>query len=162
MAPSWSTIRKFAHSLGADIIFTEAVHFDEFGPIVRSPAAPLALNWDCKLVIAPKSRASSLTTLSWIIHELGHLLACRSHPARCNEHDFMGWEWLVAKKLNVAGIWRREVAGVTALEAEEFPGFERWIKDLSRPDQFDYLRSSVARGQRYGNIDKSGRPVAVR
>lgn len=40
-----------------------------------------------------------------IIHEAGHLLACRRTPAKSDEYAFLGWEMALAMELDLLGDW---------------------------------------------------------
>lgn len=46
-----------------------------------------------------------------IIHELGHLVACKKPPKESNEFEFLGWEYLMVKHLKYSvKEWMRELA----------------------------------------------------
>jgi hypothetical protein len=40
-----------------------------------------------------------------IIHEAGHLLACRKTPHKSDEYNFLGWEMALAIELDLLGDW---------------------------------------------------------
>ncbi len=53
---------------------------------------PVGVLWSARAIVCP-------TYVPWpeLIHEMGHVLACKEHPLESKEFDFLGWEYAVAR-----------------------------------------------------------------
>ena len=54
-------------------------------------------------------RAASRREATALIHELGHLCACKHHPTDSKEYFFLGWEWQAAKRLGLESEWKESL-----------------------------------------------------
>lgn len=98
-----ATLTEFAKSWGAVV---ESVPHTEFVKLEDRPDFS-----DCpfdlfigvlhreKRVVWSQDRVPHWTTL---LHELGHVLACREAPDVCQEFAFLGWEFAVAQHLGLS------------------------------------------------------------
>lgn len=62
-----------------------------------------AVDWDHRAVYVVKGHIR----LPNIIHEMGHVFASPHHPgsSKCTEIPWLGWEFLLAKRLNILREW---------------------------------------------------------
>lgn len=100
--------------------------------------------------------------MSAATHELAHLVATTKPPDEVpSEWSFFGWEYLLAKRLRVARLWRlgnrdynvnKSLGGRTIYE----------FRHVTEPDEFRaVMKSTLAAGRRAGCIVR-GRPVPLR
>jgi hypothetical protein len=94
----------------------------------------------------------------YVLHEMAHVLACRQPPDESDEFDFLGWEWVMAKRFGVScRQWR-------FLNRDYGLGAEYGCQTLGKvplPTFKKVMKKMMARGARVGNL-KDGRPTAVR
>jgi hypothetical protein len=95
-------------------------------------------------------------TVGWpeVIHEMGHVFACRVNPNRSEEFDFLGWEYALAKYIEgPMDEWLRELRNYQiASDGREFG-------DLSPSERFKFLqeRLEIARQKKLviGDVPQS-------
>lgn len=118
----------------------------------------LAIHWQRKYLYVAQEhvrRSVNSETIGGIIHELGHLIASRRPPEDAQEVDFLGWEWLLARKLGLRrtwGVWMQDYVMTNDGNIYKFMAPSRRYKVLCQ---------AVQRGYEVGNIAR-GRPVGLR
>ena len=96
------------------------------------------LFWDARIVVYVDSSWST------VLHEIGHVLASRRRPHRCDETRFLGWEWAWLQQLD-ARAW------------------QRLNSDNLSPEHFRArLESALRVAQRRGLVDDKNRPLHLR
>lgn len=162
----WERVRDFAQSMGANVQLVTKhdmwgdkpkgfVGAERLKRVLYAPACHnLALHWKKKLIYMVGDARHDRETVGNMVHELGHIVACRTHPDNSDEPDFLGWEWQVAKLVRIPRQWMFALKdyGIEGGQLGEFPKQER----------LRILRAHVEKGKDYGNIDRYGRPRAVR
>lgn len=91
-----------------------------------------------------------------IIHELGHVFASPHHPnaQKQNEIPWLGWEFLMAKRLRILREWYKDYAnyGLGSL----FHGYD--MDQLTRDELTMVLKKAVRLSRAYGVV-KGNRPI---
>ena len=134
----------------------DAIGDETLGDIDYAPASEaLAINWKRRYLYVSRQHLADPAALGGMVHELGHLVATRQPPGNAWETDFLGWEWLVARKLGLRKAW-----GLWMLDyVMEHGDTYRYMTPAQR---YRALRSAVRRGQEVGNIDRRGNPTRIR
>lgn len=118
----------------------------------------LAVHWNDKKVFAVYSRMRAPSTVGGIIHELGHVLAVTERPKSSNEYLFVGWESLVSKLTDTRRHWLCQMGSYTMNFNEKWGNWSTF----SWAERHAWLKISIERGLRLGNIDGNYLPTAVR
>jgi len=150
-------LKALAQSLGGSLVRVENDFFD-FPQKLHSDFSicpfddGLGVDWKNKRVLF-EDRAM----VPSIIHELGHVFACRNHPNLVDsELDFFGWEYVVYKKLGYS--W------------SEFKRFNKFYGVDGNGTEFGYLSRKKARklvadcllAARRSGLVVRGQPVSIR
>lgn len=130
---------------------------DEMPMSIASPFnTSVGLLWDSLSLYIENDSLTDPETIGGTVHELGRLLATRDRPSRAIELNFVGWEWLVAHKLDIVQQW-------WVAMADYGTGPDGGFGNLSRSKQIEYLRLGLEEGKRYGNIRRcNGQPMYLR
>lgn len=101
-----------------------------------------------------------------IIHELGHVFACRFPPNHrmCIEPRFFGWEWVLSQELGLEKEWLASVQDY-GLTYELYPyagGGTDFYNAEDAGEAWIVFDNAVKLGKRYGNLNEYGEPVSVR
>lgn len=99
-------------------------------------------------------------TLSGLIHEMGHVFACRFQPSskHVDETKFLGWEIVLSRRLGVHSLWLDEMGtyGVHTYEdgslAEDDFGDFSEIKELSDKQRRRLFKSAIEYCQKLGTV----------
>lgn len=94
-------------------------------------------------------------TISALIHEAGHVLACEVPPKECSEYTFLGWEFAFAMELDVL--------------PEFLEGHKDYMIDVSHAiynldadELSELIEERLDFAQRTGLLDEQGRAKAIR
>lgn len=150
-------LRRMVRSWGGDIILLEGAAFPE-----RVAEAPFAwgvfgVDWYNKKIYA---RSGCFKRPMGFIHEAGHIFAVNSIPTFAEEFDFMGWEYLMARELDVLTEWYVSMA-TYCIYPNHIITKPSKFGELSPDEATDTLEEMVERGRKYGNI-VGEQPVSVR
>lgn len=101
--------RAFAESMGGKIEIKEFSERSGVRGASRWALCPfnnyLATNYrDRKIRILPETELTA-STVSALVHEMGHAFASKRAPMNSDEWSFFGWEFLTARKLGVLPQW---------------------------------------------------------
>lgn len=111
-----------------------------------------AVDWDNRAVYVVIGHIK----LPNIIHELGHVFASPHHPnsSRCTEIPWLGWEFLLARRLNILREWYKDYAnyGLGYL----FHGYD--MDELTSDERALVLRKAVRLSRAY-RVVKGNKPV---
>jgi hypothetical protein len=90
-----------------------------------------------------------------IVHEMGHVFACKKNPGRSDESTFLGWEYAVA--LYIGGPMNEwdNCMGDYGVEGQEYGS-------LSKAEQQEVLAERLAFAKKKGLIAQDGTPLAIR
>jgi hypothetical protein len=114
---------------------------------------------------SPRASGTS-KAISVIIHEMGHVFACRKPPWDSNEYQFLGWEYAVAKLIGMSredwyhSIWNYAICqkGCSGSCNHRIDEFGMLL--AAKRDEVIRQRLDAARKARI--VDAKGRPLAIR
>ena len=117
------------------------------------------VNWRNKIVYTTTFH----TVLGAIIHEMGHVFACKSGPGIANEWAFLGWEACTARLVGCYNVWsaQNKHYGVIDDDNKHTLSAGEW-GGLTLSEQRRLLRERVVAGQKAKIVSKTGRPLAIR
>jgi hypothetical protein len=107
-------------------------------------------------------------TLSGLIHEMGHVFACRFQPnsRHCDETDFLGWEIALARRLSVTHIWMNEMGNYGVHVADDGTlddeGDFSEIRGLTDKQRRKCFASAIVKAQRLGILGRRGEIRSIR
>jgi hypothetical protein len=119
----------------------------------------LGLFWEEKKIILSSPVSKHLTAN--VIHECAHIFATRTNPNDSNELEFLGWEMVVAKLIEMPlSVWGQsnryyDLEGVIA-------NFPRYIGECSEEQLQVLYQDRVSYAKHIGIIDEKDNPLAVR
>jgi hypothetical protein len=94
-------LQRVAHRLGGNVVAVSEERYDALH-IFEAPFTSyrLGIDW-IKRVVYFVWDTDGHTRLCWgdIIHEMGHVFACKKNPDNSDEYDFFGWEWALMKQI---------------------------------------------------------------
>lgn len=100
-----------------------------------------------------------------VVHEMGHIFACKKAPGTSKEWTFFGWEYALAIYLG------GEKAGLEWIEANDHYGlgrsvgrkYDSWdFGGCSTQQRQEILEERVAWAKKNGLVAKDGTPLAIR
>lgn len=95
---------------------------------------------------------TSKTAWPDLVHEMGHVFASRRNPNACNEYDFLGWEYAVARFIGaLTSDWRAGMADYQLMDDETGRGDD--IGSLSRRDFRRLMLDRLTVARRKGLLD---------
>lgn len=152
-------LMELVQSWGGDIRYAG---WDEELP-GRTEGAPfsawLAIDYDNKLVYV--RGPLDLEELGGLIHECAHVFACHEHPRAAAEYDFLGWEFIVARKVDLLPAWLASMTHYVIVHDAE-TGMEATFDELSVDEQSDALEERVAFAIEQGLLTPDGEPLSIR
>lgn len=130
-------------------------------PVVENYFPPssnaLACNWSKREIYYCTDDFDRSWDIAGIIHEMGHVFACKKHPEDCVEDDFMGWEYLLARELHMLRRWTCNLDGYHYT----FEGKDLDMGNVGHVTFQRIMNERVDRAMAAGII-QDGRPVAIR
>lgn len=119
-----------------------------------APATNLAVDYEEKTVYVCEKES-----LGNIIHEMGHVFASPCCPAKSEEYNFFGWEFMVAVKTDLVPEWL-ESTGDYAVGGD---GIENIVdfKDMTIDEQSDLIEERVQYARGLGLV-VGEEPIAIR
>lgn len=149
-------LKYLAESWGGYLIEVTPSEFAELNAADQLSEAPftsgIGVDFDTKTVYYTPS-----TSISSLIHEMGHVFASHARPEDSEELDFFGWEFVLAKTLGVEEEWLDDQVHYSVPSQGGYSSFRR----LPLGDQTNLLESVILRGRLLGII-VGDTPVAVR
>lgn len=94
-----------------------------------------------------------------VIHELGHVFACHDLPKDSEEFDFFGWEWALAREVDMLDEWLKSIDSYTLPASAG--DFTEDFGTLSPEEQSDVIEERVQHAQRLGLVNDD-KPVCIR
>jgi hypothetical protein len=92
--------------------FIEKEAMKPSGQIQFPPSSSaLACNWSKREIYYCTDDFDRSWDIAGIIHEMGHVFACKKHPEDCVEDDFLGWEYVLARELHMLRRWTYNLDG---------------------------------------------------
>lgn len=130
----------------------------EWGQAAKAPfSLGWAVLWHKKTALYRDIESSDEAAAG--IHELGHILACLTHPDdnATMEIDFLGWEYSIAMELGIVEPWLLSMRdyGVNC------PGGFNNFGDYSKSEQRNILAEHLRIAKKSGLI-RYGRAIAIR
>lgn len=157
MTPQVAKLTEIVRAWGGNIV---QISPEQMGLQEEAPGfsgAPftrqLGIDWSRKIVYHVDAHWADL------IHEIGHVFATLADPDACQEFDFLGWEFVLAKKIGGSlATWIKK-------NAEYVVGLENIavtpLRQLKPSDRAYLFRERVATARMNG-IVVGWEPVAVR
>jgi len=120
----------------------------------------LAIYWKKKIIV----HTPQITNLAGLIHEMGHVFACKYPPGsdRCNEVDFLGWEYSLATTLGCKSDWIRDMKDYLVDGDTEGLYPSDCFGNLTNKQRASLLAVKVALAQAAGSLTKDGRVRSIR
>lgn len=111
-----------------------------------------ALRWGTGLILVDRSK----TSISAVIHEMGHVFADDKDPEHADEFMWFGWEYLLAKRFGVARRWILDNKSYGIGDSLEFG-------DLDGPkERRKFLEDRIQDGSSHGIITTDRKPIPRR
>lgn len=154
---SLQALKELARKWGGDIIEISQVEFNARLMENLLEDAPfsshsLGVDYDAKVVYYSEDDPPPWWEM---VHEMGHVFACRERPQVCDEYTFFGWEYAVFKMLGaIEGGWTEAQKYYQIGNGDDFG-------DLSAEEQAAIVSERVATAEAFGLI-VGGKPVAIR
>lgn len=140
--------------------FEEFIYQDKKGDTgySRAPFATgrLGLNYEKKQIIFVGDIPAAD-----IIHEMGHVFACKYEPYRSSEIDFFGWEYLLAKKFDIFEDWIKANNEYMICEDGSHTIGE-FNKEFGLDSLINLLSQHATEASRKGLLDAENNPIAIR
>ena len=126
-------------------------HVRDNNPWSEAPfLAGHAVRWDIGTVIADSSRVH----VPALIHEAGHVFASKVPPDSADEFAWLGWEYVLARKLGATEAW---IAG-----NKDYGLGDLEFGDLTEASRLDLLAERIQEGIRQKIISPDLEPLPVR
>ncbi len=113
------------------------------------------MDWHRKVIYAdPSTKAAD------IIHEMGHVFACKVNPERSEEYLFLGWEYVVALSIGMTEPeWAEQMKDYMVTDvytlSDVFHGRYNLLWGVFRQEWLDTARA-------HGLIDAQQQPLTIR
>ena len=167
----WQRVRAFAEKHGVTFkpVYKESL-FDLpecVGSLSLAPFSDaLGINWDKKVLYVLGRCLQRAQTVGNMIHELGHIIACKEPPRKSNEWNFFAWEICTARLLRVKEQWDDSSETYWV----EVPKTDPVMPKLPMGDygQFSLkerrviFKEALKAGKKYGNVTADGKPISIR
>ncbi len=117
-----------------------------------------------RIIVAPEVKWPDL------IHELGHTFASKEHPDLSEEFDFLGWEYLLAKKIRASiSAWGKNHSDYGLGKTEDLPisintkKYGHWTDygTLSHRDKQRLLQNRIDCAREKGLV-RGNEPLTIR
>lgn len=120
-------------------------------------SSALACNWDKREIYYCTDDFDRSWDIAGIIHEMGHVFACKKRPEDCVEDDFLGWEYVLARELHMLRRWMYNLDGYHYT-------FENRDLDMGAigPGTFQRIMNERVDWAMATGLIKDGRSVAIR
>lgn len=151
-------LRSYARRWGGDIVASRQ-RADLNAPFAKH----VGLNYTTKQVFYDPDAIPAVHSPSLLIHEMGHVFACRRAPHSADEFGFLGWEYVLARRTGMVRAWLKGSAryGIPGWKISGTDSYAVELQDLKGRDLSRFLASRVRAAARLGLI-REGRPVARR
>lgn len=151
-------LQSYARRWGGDIVASRR-ETDLNAPFSKH----VGLDYAAKRVFYDPDAIPVLKSPSLLIHEMGHVFACRRPPHSVDEFGFLGWEYTLARRTGMTRAWLEGSAhyGIPAWKIRGTDSYAVELQDLGGRDLSRFLASRVRAATRLGII-REGRPVARR
>lgn len=127
----------------------------------RAPfsSSDLGIDWDNKQILYSAD-------VYWpeVIHEMGHVFACKVIPNHADEAIFFGWEYTLAQRVGDIRAWVRSNADYV-IQAYDGKSVQEDLRDfgkLSSQERESTLKYHVGLSKEHGLIGSRGAPLAIR
>ena len=157
---AYKQLVTLARRLGGDVVAKSDIEIDRLhrGDWSVAPfCIDIGVYWRKKIII---HRTSGFTTAG-LVHEMGHVFACRYHPNhnKCEETDFLGWEVMLARRVGIYGTWLKEMKDY-GLHDEENHFVE--IGSLDKPERDHLFAQHILKAQKLGSLGPRGEIRTIR
>ena len=131
------------------------IRWAEWAGLSRSPVSYLGVDWRSKKVFTAEPGA-------WhhIIHEMGHVFACKDIPKVSQEIEFLGWEHAVARQVASSDAWFSSWESCS--EGYVLTNDGRMFGDVPRRESVKIIADLEKRARKKKIVDAAGRPLAIR
>jgi hypothetical protein len=118
------------------------------------------IDWKLKWMFLVASEMESVDA-PLVIHEVGHVFGCQVSPERSNERWFLGFEYALARELNLVNWWRRSLDNYVYDSGDPETGVVEDSLGAYSDQQFmNIMRDEVQRGEFFGNVvDGKATPI---
>ncbi len=151
MTPDVERLLNRLRELGAKVTIS-----NKEGPQCPSFSSTLSLDYRKKILYF--TGKCDEDSVGHIIHEAGHILACKKTPDDSHEYEFLGWEMALTIELDLLGDWLHGQMDYTVVNNEDDCTEIGLLSDeeLSEliEERIDYARSQ--------GLVVGDRPVAIR
>ncbi len=142
----------FIKQWGGEVVYLSSIHEYPRGVSEAPFSNSLAIDHARRILyLAPHFEVGE------VIHEMGHVFACRVSPFLSDEIEFVGWEFTLARKAGLVDEWLESMwnygIGETSLGSE--------FRDLSLDDQSEFLEWAVRQAEDLGLIS-GDEPLCIR
>lgn len=163
-------LRAYCHKWHGDLLVLSGIEFDRlpFPDYLGQydsgwHEAPftdgMGIHWPSRRVFVKESHTKYTTD---IIHEMGHLFACRWNPnGPIEEHEFLGWEIRLALLVGLPDSEYKRQNSNYVVDAPITDGYAS-IKDLSRAEWIKAKRNAIAFSKAKGLLDRNLTPICIR
>lgn len=145
-------LSRIARRWGGEIIRLTQEQYYYLGRQTGISEAPFAV----ELAVNYSEKTIYCVTPTWyeLVHEMGHVFACRQPPRQSSDFDFLGWEWVLARQLKGVRKW---IAG----NADYGVNPEEDMGDLTPTQVTKLLQERLEDAIQQGIVVK-GRAVSIR
>lgn len=171
-------LQQECRRLGGKLVVTEAEIYDHDPEVQDAPfEIGLGIKWEEKEVHISPNLVTRPESLAGVIHEMGHVFVDLRYgederPGESREFNFVGWEFMVALKLNCVRHWYGSMANYSIVTVEERLRDEKvghWkygkgnteFCDLDRAQRRFFLTDRVAVARKKGFV-KGNIPLTLR
>jgi hypothetical protein len=118
------------------------------------------IHWRKKIIYA----VHDTKHIGFIIHEAGHVFADRHDPddAKCDEWEWLGWEIVVARRLDAWSAWSRQNAHYHLGDGIRGVGKGKDWRELSSKARHTIIADRLAHAKKIGLISPRGVPRSLR
>ncbi len=120
------------------------------------------IDYKQKALVYVSARVSDIGVM---IHETGHIFACKNEPYNSHEFDFFGWEYVMAQKLGAMAEWEKSTAAYGINYNDSLNGLQHYDEYgdlLNKPGpKKRFLKERLKESRELGLIVR-GQPASIR